>query len=494
MARVSTNAAPRLASLALFAGALLLTACAIGPKYVRPATPVPSAYKEAGGLKDNPGWKPAEPNDTAVRGKWWGRFQDPQLNALEEQLNVSNQSIAAAAANVQVARAMLREARTQYFPTITANPGITNSRLSTGFGQTIGATFSTFSLPLEASWEPDLWGRVRNNVKSNAFAAQASVADLENVRLSAQADLAADYYELRAQDALQQLYDSTVSEYREALDLTRDAYKAGVGADEAVAQAEAQLKAAEAQDTNLGILRAQYEHAIALLVGQPASAFSLSKETSRVNPPSIPIGIPSQLLERRPDIAAAERSVARANAQIGVAKTAFFPTVTLSASAGFQSLSMLKWLAWPSRVWSVGPALAETIFDAGLRRATVQQFQASYDQTVANYRQTALTAFQQVDDNLAALRILNEVIEQQDSAIESAARSLEEADVRYRSGLDPYLNVISAQIALQTDQQAAVNFRMQQMVASVQLIKALGGGWDASTIPSEKELTTISSH
>ena len=433
-------------------------------------------------------WKPAQPSDEAARGKWWESFHDPQLNQLEEKLNISNQNIVAAAANVQAARAMVRAARAQYFPAITANPGITNSRLSTAFGQSIGATFTTFSLPLDASWEPDLWGRIRNTVKANTFAAQASVADLENVRLSAQADLAADYYQLRAQDALKRLLDSTVRAYQETLELTLDVYKSGLGNDEAVAQAESQLKATEAQDTNLGVLRAEYEHAIALLTGQPASIFSLPEQALQENPPAIPVGVPSELLERRPDIASAERLVAQANAQIGIAKTAFFPAITLSASAGLQAVSVAKWLEWPSRFWSVGPSLAQTIFDAGARRATVQQYQATYDQTVANYRETVLTAFQQVEDNLAALRILSQVIEQQDDAIDSAGRNLEEAEIRYKSGLDPYLNVIAAQTALLNNQQAQVNFRAQQMVAGVNLIKALGGGWDASQIPTPQEI------
>jgi len=474
--------------MVIAAGVALSTACIIGPKYTKPSAPVPPAYKELGAPNLDGTWKPAQPGDDASRGKWWERFSDPQLNELEEKLNISNQNIAAAAANVQAARAMIREARSQYFPAVTANPSITNSRLSTAFGQSVGNIFTTYSLPLEASWEPDLWGRVRNTVKANTLAAQASVADLENVRLSAQSDLATDYYELRAQDALKQLLDSTVSAYREALELNRNLYTSGLGSDEAVAQAEAQWKATQAQDTNLGVLRAQYEHAIALLTGQPASVFALPAETLKAAPPSIPLGVPSELLERRPDIAAAERAVAQANAQIGIAKSAFFPAVTLGATAGLQSISIADWLTWPSRVWSVGPSLAQTIFDAGLRRATVQQFQATYDATVANYRQTVLTAFQQVEDNLAALRILTQVIEQQDSAIESAGRSLQEANVRYKAGIDPYLNVISAQTALLTDQQAAVTFRMQRMVASVQLIKALGGGWDASQIPSGKEL------
>ncbi len=484
MARKSLTFAAGVALLALW-----LTACTIGPKYTKPSAPVPPAYKEAGASNIDGDWNPAQPKDDAARGKWWERLSDPQLNALEEKLNISNQNIAAAAANVQVARAMIREARAQYFPTVTANPGITNSRLSTAFGQTVGINYTAFAAPLEASWEPDLWGRIRNTVKSNTFAAQVSVADLENARLSAQAELAADYYQLRGQDALKQVLDSTVSAYQEQLELTHDLYRAGLDNDESIAQAESQLKAAQAQDTNLGVLRAQYEDAIAVLSGQPASTFSIpAVETLKANLPAIPLGVPSQLLERRPDIAAAERAMAQANAQIGIAKTAYYPTVTLGASAGFESLAFAKWLAWPSRIWSVGPGLAETIFDGGLRKATVQQFQASYDQTVATYRETVLTAFQQVEDNLAALRILTQAIEQQDGAIESAGRSLEEANVRYKAGLDPYLNVIAAQTALLNDQQSAVSFRTQRMVASVQLIEALGGGWDASQMPSEKEL------
>jgi NodT family efflux transporter outer membrane factor (OMF) lipoprotein len=433
-------------------------------------------------------WKPGQPRDDAARGRWWEKFNDPRLNELEEKLESSNQNIAAAAANVLAARAMIREARAQYFPTVTVGPSITNSRLSTGLGKPIGIAYTSFSLPFDASWEPDLWGRIRATVSANSFAAQVTVADLQNVRLSAQAELAADYYQLRTQDALKELLDATVGNYQESLDLTRDLAQTGVGNDEAVAQAESQLKATEAQDTSLGILRAQYEHAIAVLAGQPASVFTVPAEAAKASPPSIPAGVPSEILERRPDIASAERAVAQANAQIGIAQTAFFPAITLSASAGLQNLSIAKWLEWPSRVWSVGPALAQTIFEGGLRRATVQQFQASYEQTVANYRQTVLTAFQQVEDNLAALRILATVVEQQDSAVESAARSLQVADVRYRAGIDPYLNVLAAQNVLLADRQAAVTSRMQQMVASVQLIKALGGGWDASQIPSPQEL------
>jgi NodT family efflux transporter outer membrane factor (OMF) lipoprotein len=489
MATTGSPKSAHLASAGLLILAALLTACSIGPKYARPSAPVPPAYKELGAPSADGDWKAGQPRDDAARGKWWEKFNDRRLNELEEKLDISNQNIAAAAANVLAARAMIRQARAQYFPTVSGGLSITNSRLSTGFGKPLGITYTNYSLPFDASWEPDLWGRIRATVRANSFAAQVTVADLENVRLSAQAELAADYYELRAQDALKQLFDAMVSSYRESLDLTRDLAQTGIGNDEAVAQAESQLKATEAQDTNLGVLRAQYEHAIAVLAGQPPSTLTVPVEVVRATPASIPIGVPSELLERRPDIAAAERAVAQANAQIGIARTAFFPAVTLSASVGLQSLSIAKWLEWPSRVWSVGPALAETIFDGGLRRAAVQQFQATYEQTVANYRQTVLAAFQDVEDNLAALRILATAIEQQDSAVESAARSLRIAEVRYKAGIDPYLNVLAAQTVLLADQQAAVTFRMQQMVASVQLIKALGGGWDVSQIPSPQELS-----
>ena len=471
------------------AGMLLLSACVVGPKYTRPSAPVPPAYKEAEAPQTGGEWEIARPRDEEARGKWWEVFGDPQLNRLEEQLNLSNQNVAASVANVQAARALIREARSQYFPVLGANPALNYTRLSTGFGQSLGINFTTYSLPLQASWEPDLFGRVRNTVKANTYAAQASAADLENVRLAAQAQLAVDYYELRGQDALKQDLDATVGAYRQALELTRDLCQAGLDNDEALTQAEAQLKASQAQDVDLGVLRAQYEHAIAVLAGQSPAAFSLRPaESFPIRPPETPAGVPSQLLERRPDIAAAERAVALANAQIGIAQAAFYPAVTLSGSAGFESVAAAKWLAWPSRIWSVGPSLAETIFDAGLRRATVQQFQAAYDQTVATYRQTVLTAFQQVEDNLAALRILAQAVEQQDSAVAAAQRSLKEAEVRYQAGLDPYLNVITAQTALLAAQQTAITFREQQMVGGVQLITALGGGWDVARLPSSKEL------
>lgn len=478
MCTSASSAIMAVACLALLAG------CTVGPKYVRPSVAVPAAYKELG--EDTSFWKLSQPRDEAARGEWWADFNDPQLNALEQSLNKSNQNIAAAAAAVVAARALFRESRAQYFPTVTGGATVTNQHLSTFGPQAASATYSTFSLPVQASWEPDLWGRVRNTVRASSFAAQASVADLENVRLAAQAELAVDYYQLRAQDEMKQVLDSTVGAWREALELTRTLTDAGLDSDEDVAQAEAQWDAAQAQDTNLGTSRAQYEHAIAVLIGQPAPSFSISVESPKASAPAIPIGVPSDLLERRPDIAAAERAVARANAQIGVAKAAFYPNVTLSASGGLDNLSLAQWLTWPSRVWSVGPSLAETLFDAGLRKATVQQYQAAYDQTAANYRQTVLTAFQEVEDNLAALRVLSQVIKGQDAAIQAAERSLREATVRYTAGIDPYLNVIAAETTLLSNEQAAVGFRERQLVASIQLIEALGGGWDALRLSVEK--------
>ena len=345
-----------------------------------------------------------------------------------------------------------------------------------------------YQLPFDASWQPDLWGRIRNTVAANASAAQASAADLENVRLTAQAEVAVDYYELRGEDSLKDLLDSTVMAYQQSLDLTQALYETGIDSDESVAQAETQLEATQAQDTAVSILRAQFEHAIALLVGQPASTFSIPTGLLNPSPMAIPFGVPSQLLERRPDIAAAERLMAQANAQIGIARVAYYPTVTLSGALGLASTSFTGWFSWPSRLWSVGPLVSETIFDGGLRRATVQQFQAAYDATTANYRETVLTAFQQIEDNLSALRLLSKEIEQQGTAVKSAQRNLTLANDRYRLGIDPYLNVITAQTTLLSNQQTAVNLGIQQMTATMQLIEALGGGWDASQLPTPQSL------
>jgi len=497
---------PRHSGPLVHSAAVLLLLCSfgcnVGPKYVKPAVQTPPSFKEATTPEPNAAtdWKTAEPRDNANRGEWWKGYQDPELDRLEDELNVSNQNIAAAAANFMQARALVREARSQYFPSVTTNPSIVNSQpspaefggLQTGNSNATGLSvksYTNYSLPFDATWEVDLWGRVRNLVRANVFAAQAGGADLENVRLSAQAELAADFYALQGQDALKQLLDETVVAYRHTWKLTGTRYKAGLDSEEAVAAAEAQLKAVEAEATNVGVLRAQYEHAIAVLIGQPASTFSLKKKALEAQPPVIPAGIPSELLERRPDIASAERTMAEANAQIGVAKAAFYPTLTLSAMAGFGNSSITDWLIWPSRFWSVGPMVTQSVFDAGLRKAVVQQYRAGFDLAVANYRETVLTAFQQVEDNLAALRILSQVVEQQDGAVRAARRNLQVATVRYQAGLDPYLNVIAAQTILLNNQQADVNYRTQQMEASVQLIKALGGGWDTSRMPTSKQVS-----
>lgn len=486
----------RLLQLAVLAA---LGGCTVGPAYHRPGTDAPQAYKEltAAQFKDTDGWKVAVPQDQIIRGQWWELFGDPQLSALEEQVKSSNQTVAAAYASFMQARALVRQAQAQYWPTLTVGASVTRSHQpaigaaagATGTGSATGPTSGNeFSLPFDASWTPDLWGRVRNLVKGNIAAAQASAADLANAQLTAEAELAVDYFQLRSQDQLIALTNATVKAYSESLDYNRAQFETGIGSDEAVAQAQVQLETTEAQATNLGIARAQYEHAIAVLVGQPASTFSVPTITQNVQPPAIPLGVPSQLLERRPDVAADERLMAQANAQIGVADAAYFPTLTLSASAGFESTTAADWLTWPARFWSVGPSLSETIFDGGLRSATVAQYRAAYDQAVATYRQTVLTAFQQVEDNLASLRILSQELRQQDLAVTFSQRYVNLATDRYRLGLDPYLDVITAQTSLFSNQQTAVTLRLQQLTASVQLIEGLGGGWDASQLPTSGDI------
>ncbi|HUO33661.1 MAG TPA: efflux transporter outer membrane subunit [Candidatus Acidoferrum sp.] len=474
---------------------LFAAGCNVGPKYARPPVDMPPAYKEItpADYAGTNGWKVAQPQDSTLHGQWWEMFKDPELNKLEEEANTSNQTIAEAVSNLTEARAVVKQARAQYFPTGTVAPSITENRTSgnlvngnTGTGSS--HTLADYTLPFDASWVPDLWGRVRNTVAANTAAAQVSAADLENTRLTVNAEVAVDYFNLRGQDALKELLDSTVVAYQQSLDLTKALYDTGIDSDEAVAQAETQLETTQAEDTNLGILRAQYEHALATLTGKTASTFSVPVLTISTQPPGIPLGVPSQLLERRPDIAAAERTMAEANAQIGIARAAYYPTLTLSGSAGFESNSITDWISWPSRIWAVGSTLSETVFDAGLRRATVEQYRAAYDSSVANYRETVLTAFQQVEDNLASLRILSQEVQQQDAAVRSAQRNLDLATQRYKLGIDPYLNVITAQTTLLTNKQTAVNLRIQQMTASVQLIEALGGGWDASQLPTARQL------
>jgi NodT family efflux transporter outer membrane factor (OMF) lipoprotein len=472
----------------------LFKSCDKAPKYAKPDVVTPPAFKEISPdmFKETKDWKFAHPNDGMIRGKWWEMFGDAKLNSLEEQVNISNQNIAAADANFRAARAIIRESRADYFPTVTTGPSIIVSRQSaanTHSNISPGRQSVNYMLPFDATWEPDLWGRVRNTVRASTAEAQASAADVQNVRLSVEAELAFDYYQLRSNDAEKRLLDATIAAFQQQLELTRVRFQTGIVSDEDVAQAETQLETTQAQATDLGIQRAQLEHAIALLTGQPAATFSLPAETEIEELPAIPVGVPSQLLERRPDIAAAERRVAEANAEIGVTKAAFFPSLLLSGTAGLESTSIASWFTWPARFFSLGPTLSQTLFDKGRRAAATEVARADYDVTVATYRQTVLTAFQEVEDNLAALRILQQELDQQNTAVASAQRSLQLATDRYKSGIDSYLNVITAQATLLSNQRTAVNLQTQQMTASVELIKALGGGWNDTQLPTPKELT-----
>jgi NodT family efflux transporter outer membrane factor (OMF) lipoprotein len=494
--RKEINKRSRIGKLALLVFAFLgLPGCNVGPKYLRPAVPAPSAFKELGTREapDGTVWKPAQPQDAMLRGKWWEIYQEPELNSLEEKLNISDQNIARAFENFMAARAQVQQARSAYYPTISVGPSYARNRSSQS--QTSASSLSKgnpnsnmFNLPFDVAWEPDLWGRVRNTVRQNANAAQVSAADLENQKLTEQANLAIFYFELRGQDALEDLFRKTVEVDRQSLELTRVLYKTGIDNDEAVAQAEITLKSSEAALTNAAIARAQFEHAIALLVGEPASTFSIPVLPLTTQAPDIPVGLPSALLERRPDIAAAERTMAEANALIGVQKAAYYPTVSITGTAGFAASTFSKWLTSPSRYWSFGPTASETVFDGGLRKSTVAQFTALYNADVANYRQVVLAAFQQTEDNLAALRLLTQEIQQEQETVASAQRFFDVASVRYKTGLDPYLNVFTAQAILLANQQTVITLRVQQMTSSVQLIESLGGGWDVAQLPTEQQV------
>jgi NodT family efflux transporter outer membrane factor (OMF) lipoprotein len=469
---------------AILAGAFtLLTACTVGPDYVRPKAEVPEVYKEV------EGWKVAQPKDHLVRGAWWKIFNDPQLNALEEQANISNQSLMVAEAQFRQARALVQSARASYFPTVTVGASLTRSRRSSNIGGVTGTTgassaaTSDYLLVADASWEPDLWGRVRRTVEASKAIAQATAADLESTRLLVQAELAQDYFLLRVLDGQKQLLEATVIAFQKTLELTRNRYASGVASRADVLQAETQLKTTQAQAIDVGVQRAQLEHAIALLVGKPASLFSIPVAPLATAPPPVPVGVPSELLERRPDIAGAERRVAAANAQIGVAVAAYYPTVTLSASGGFEGSSLSKWLSWPSRLWSVGPGISETVFDGGLRRAQNAAARAAYDGTVASYRQTVLTGFQEVEDNLAALRILEEEAKVQEEAVMAAQQSVAFTTNQYKAGTVSYLNVLVAQSIALNNEITALGIASRRMTASVLLVKALGGGWDISSLP-----------
>lgn len=480
---------------------LVLPGCVVGPKYHPPRPPAPAAvYKESPTqFKDSGDWTVAQPADAKLRGKWWEIFNDPELNALEDQLDINNQNIKQYFENFMEARAVVREARSQYFPTLTTAPSFNRSRTSgnlnttpvntSGAGTAAKQLQSTvYSLPLEASWEPDLWGKVRNTVRQAQYAAQVSAADLENERLTEQASLAEYFFEIRGQDKLQQIYDDTVVADQKEYELTRSLYEAGIDDQISVVEAETTLRNAQAGATNVGVARAQYEHAIAVLLGQTASNFSIPVKPMTVAPPPIPVGVPSELLERRPDIAAAERTMAEANAAIGIAYAAYYPNLTLTAAGGFESSAFSTWLAWPSRFWSIGASLSETIFDAGLRRAAVQQNVATYNADLASYRQTVLTAFQQVEDALAEVRILSKEIQQQQQAVDSAQTYLKLEQARYDTGVDPYVDVLIAQVTVLADQQTLNGLQVQQMTYSVALVEALGGGWDRSQLPTTQQV------
>ena len=474
----------------------LLTACTPGPKYRAPAPPPLAAksYKESTvNFQDAEGWKVASPQDAMLHGKWWEIFNDPELNGYEDQLDINNQNIKQFFENLMVARAQIREARAQYWPTVTTGPSWNRSKTSGNLGRSstanAGSTASTWSFPLDVSWTPDFFGKIRNEVREAQSAAQVSAADLENERLIEQATLAETFFELRGQDALQKTLDDTVEADKKDLELTKSLYDTGIDDYLAVAAAQSTLKSAESAALNVGVLRAQYEHAIATLLGKSASDFSIPVKPLLMTPPPIPTGIPSQLLERRPDVAAAERTLAEANATIGIGYGAFFPSVTLTASGGFEASTLEHAFDWPSRFWSIGPSVSQLIFDGGLYRAELQQYTATYNADVAIYRQTALTAFQQVEDELAATRILSQQVLRQREAVDAAQTTLDLEMGRFQSGIDPYIDVTTAQVTLLSDQQTLVSIQIQEAVASIELIQALGGGWDRSQLATPAQLT-----
>lgn len=462
---------------------LSLAACAVGPKYKAPAVPAPPAYKEVGD------WKTAQPSDQNLGGNWWEIFQDPQLNALEQQISVSNQNLKAAVAQYQEARAALRYARADYYPTVTTNPSAVRQRYSANRPLSIGngKTFNDFVVPIDVSYQVNAWGRVSKSVESYREQAQASAADLAVINLTMHADLAIDYYGARTLDAEEKLLQNTVVQYQQALQLNEDRYQGGLASEVEVEQARTILETTRAQLVDVGVARSQYEHAAAVLVGKPPAEFSLPPLPLTTPPPPIPVGVPSELLERRPDIAASERRVASANAQVGLAKSAYYPLINIVASGGFESGTITTLLQGPSALWSVGAAAAATIFDGGRRHARNDEAKATYDSSVASYRQTVLSAFQQVEDNLAALRVLEQEAGVQFTAVQSAQRSLDLSNTRYEGGVTSYLEVITAQNAALSDEVTAVNILGRRMASAVLLVEALGGGWDRSSLPERPE-------
>ena len=474
---------------------LSATSCMVGPNYKRPPAPVPAAFKES--PTANPEainrWKPAQPNEGAVRGKWWEIYNDPQLNALEEQVSISNQNVLMAAAQFREAADAVRIARSSLFPTITTSPSVTRSESSStlfnvSVGNLTGEQRNVFDLPGSISYTADIWGSIRRSVNGSAATAQATFAQLENARLSYQAALAGDYFELHGTDGDEDLLEATVKSYQDYLKLTQDRFNSGVASGADVAQAQTQLDTAQAQLIDYGVARAQYEHAIAILIGKPPAEVSIAASPIKIVPPPVPVGVPSTLLQRRPDIAAAERQMAAQNEEIGIAKAAYYPSLTLSGSGGFEGGQFYDWFTWPSHFWSLGPTLAETVFDAGRRHAQLAEARDAYNATVANYRQTVLTAFQQVEDNLAALRVLENEAAAEDAAVKAAQNALDISTYQYKAGTVDYLSVITEQAILLSDQVQAVNILTRRMTASVLLVEALGGGWDASALPTTTDL------
>jgi NodT family efflux transporter outer membrane factor (OMF) lipoprotein len=484
--------------LAVLSCFVLLAGCrVVGPVYTPPPVVAPPDFKESSPAAYSgalPGaWEPAKPQDAALKGKWWEIFNEPELNALEDDLNINNQNIAQYFQNFMAARAQVREARAGLYPTGTAAPSYTRTQTGGKTGPAIPGssnTSSDYTLPFDVSWEPDLWGRVRNTIRQYQFAAQVSAADLENERLTEQADLAVYYFQLRGQDALQDLYNRTVEAYKQSLELTKVLVDTGIDSPESVAQAEVTLENAQAAGIGIAENRAIYEHAIATLTGKPASTFSMPVKMLATPVPAVPVGVPSQLLQRRPDIAAAERTMAEANALIGVETAAYYPNITLSLSGGLNSSLISKLFSVPALFWSLGTSASELVYDAGLRKNTIAQYTANYNADVAAYKQTILTAFQQVEDYISSLRVLSQQIKKQDEAVASARRYVDIAMARYQTGLDPYLNVITAQTTLLSDQQTAVTLRVNEITAAVQLVQALGGGWNQTQIPGAQQIAS----
>ncbi|MES1257314.1 MAG: efflux transporter outer membrane subunit [Acidobacteriota bacterium] len=467
--------------LTVIAGAALFSGCAVGPKYVAPVVPAPPAFKE---LVGNDQWKTATPGDAMLKGKWWEVFNDPQLNELEEKINLNNFNIKQAEASFRQSRALILQNHAGYYPSIGVSPAITQQDRKTG-------PSATFQIPFSATWEPDLWGRVRLAVENSVENTQVAAADLENLRLSLQATLAADYFTLLANDMQLDLLNDTITGYDRYLTLTMNRFNGGVASKADVTLAQTQLYTTQAQATDLDVTRTQLEHAIAVLIGVAPAELSIPRGKIVTLPPPIPVAIPSQLLERRPDIAAQERLIAAANANVGIAQTAFYPTLTLSATSGLSSPNLQNLLTWASRVWSAGPDVSHTLFDFGRRDARVDQVVAAYDGAVAAYRQTVLTAFQQVEDNLSALRILAKEAGEQDRAVAAAKQALDLETERYKAGTDSYLNVITTQNIALSDERVAVTLLQRRMTAAVGLILALGGGWDVSTLPTADQLRTV---